>query len=203
MKLLIKVKGTIIVEGKYDKITLDSILDTHIIVTNGFSIFKDKAKRDFIRRLALKDGIIIMTDSDCAGQMIRSHIKQICPDGKLTNVYIPQIKGKEKRKDKESSEGFLGVEGMSSEVIIDALRKSNLLIDTDYSPKEKITKTDLYLLGLSGRDNSSDLREKLSSHLNIPKGFSPNAFLDAVNTLFAREEFIKEVKLWLQETDKS
>jgi len=203
VKRLIKIKQAVIVEGKYDKITLDNIIDTLIITTNGFSVFKDTEKRNLIRTLALRDGIVVITDSDSAGNMIRSHIKQICPEGKIINVYIPKIKGKEKRKEKPSKEGFLGLEGMSQDIILKALERSGVTAENREEKTEKITKTDLFLLGLSGCENSSDLRKRLSRHLDIPDGFSANAFLDLINTLYKRDDFLKKVELWLQEADKS
>lgn len=200
---MIKLKQAVIVEGKYDKITLENIIDALIIPTNGFRIFKDAEKRTLIRKLALGDGIIVLTDSDSAGRMIRSHIKQFCPKGKITNVYIPQIIGKEKRKDTSSKEGFLGVEGMTEEIILNALSKSGITADGRKETQEKITKTDLFLLGLSGRDNSALLREKLSGFLDIPKGYAANGFLDIINTLYTKEEFLRKVKLWQDEADKN
>ncbi|MDD6479516.1 MAG: DUF4093 domain-containing protein [Oscillospiraceae bacterium] len=200
---MIKIRCPIIVEGKYDKITLSNIVDTLIITTNGFSIFKNKEKRDLIRALAKKHGVIVLTDSDSAGRMIRSHIKQICPDGKIINVYIPKIKGKEKRKSVAGSEGLLGVEGMTTDTIIDALRKSGVTSENIVQRTEKLSKTDLYLLGLNGKENSSHLRDAVCHFFDIPTGFTANAFLDVVNTLFERQEFIEGVKKCLQETDKS
>lgn len=200
---MIKIKQAVIVEGKYDKITLSNIIDTLIISTNGFSIFKDREKRELIKTLSLKDGIIVMTDSDSAGRMIRSHIKQICPDGKITNVYIPQIKGKEKRKEKSSKEGFLGVEGMSQEIIEEALKRSGVTSEKTENFCKKITTLDLYSLGLTGKENSSALRNAVCEYLNLPTGFRGNAFLDLINTLYDRDEFIKKVTLCLQEADKN
>lgn len=203
MNRLIKIKEAVIVEGKYDKITLSNIIDTLIISTDGFRIFKNAEKRELIKTLSLKDGIIVMTDSDSAGRMIRSHIKQICPDGKIINVYIPQIIGKEKRKEKASKEGFLGVEGMTQQIIEEALKKSGVTANKTELPREKITSLDLYNLGLSGSDNSAVLRQNLCEYLGLPTGFRGNAFLDLINTLFIRDEFIERVKLWLQEADKN
>lgn len=202
MKQLIKLKETVIVEGKYDKIALENIIDALIIKTDGFKIFKDLEKRELIRTLAKKDGIIVMTDSDSAGRLLRSHIKQICPDGKITNVYIPQVKGKERRKEKESKEGFLGVEGLSPEIILNALEKSGISADKTINKDEKITTTDLYTLGLTGKENSSDFRELVCRHLNLPTGFRGNSFLDLINALFSRKEFIEKVNICLQEADK-
>lgn len=194
---MIKLKQVVIVEGKYDKITLENIIDATIIATNGFSIFKDKNRRQLIKTLAEKNGIIVMTDSDSAGSLIRSHLKQICPSNSITNVYIPQLRGKEKRKDKQSKEGLLGVEGMSKQVIIDALERSGLTGEQVKQKRDKkITKILLFELGLTGAKNSSTLRDDLAVYLNLPKAMSTNAFLDCLNTIFEYDEFIKAVNVW-------
>ncbi len=200
---MIKLSQAVIVEGKYDKITLENIIDATIITTNGFRIFKDKEKRNLIRLLAERHGIVVITDSDSAGTLIRSHLKQICPDGTITNVYVPQLSGKEKRKDKRSKEGFLGVEGMTQQTLIDALARSGITGENTLQKNDKkITKTDMFTLGLSGAKNSSFLRDNLSAYLNLPKGMSANAFLDCINAVYKYDEFIKEVNLWQQEGDK-
>ena len=124
MKRLIRLKQAVIVEGKYDKIALENVIDAVIIPTNGFGIFKDSEKRDIIRNLAKKNGIIVMTDSDSAGAVIRAYIKKIAAGAVITNVYVPSLHGKEKRKSKPSAEGILGVEGMSPEIIEEALKRS-------------------------------------------------------------------------------
>ncbi len=186
---MIKLESPVIVEGKYDKITLENIIDALIIPTNGFSLFKDKEKCDLIRLLAKKHGIIVITDSDSAGNMLRAYIKNIVGDSKIINVYIPQIKGKEKRKREHSKEGFLGVEGMSREVIEKALEKSGVFGRTTPDNSRKITKTDLYVMGLSGGENSSDKREKLLGKLELPTNLSTNAMLDVLNTLMTYDEF--------------
>lgn len=197
MKPLIKIKQTVIVEGKYDKITLENIIDATIIATNGFSIFKNEEKRKLIKTLAEKNGIVVMTDSDSAGAVIRSHIKQICAKDSIINVYIPQLKGKEKRKDKRSKEGLLGVEGMTQEIILNALRRSGVVCEnTTKANDKKVSKTLLFELGLSGGENSSFLRDDLAKFLDIPTGVSANAFLDCVNAIFEYDEFIKAVNLW-------
>ncbi len=200
---MIKLNQAVIVEGKYDKITLENIIDATIITTNGFRVFKDKQKRDLIKLLAQKNGLIVITDSDSAGALIRSHLKQICPEGTITNVYVPQLVGKEKRKPKHSKEGILGVEGMSKEIITSALKRSGITGDEVTKRNDKkITKISLFELGLSGGDNSSFLRDELAVRLNLPKGMSCNAFLDCVNAVYDYEEFTSEVKLWQQEEDK-
>ncbi len=193
---MIKLRQAVIVEGKYDKIKLSNIIDATIITTNGFQIFKNSEKRQLIRLLAQNKGLIVMTDSDSAGRVIRSHLKQICPKGSIINVYIPQLSGKEKRKDKPSKEGFLGVEGLDEQIILSALESSNITTVSDDTNHKKITKTDLFTIGLSGKENSSMLRESLAGFLKIPKGMTANAFLDCINAIYNYDEFFKEVSLW-------
>lgn len=186
---MIKLKKPVIVEGKYDKITLENIIDGLIIQTNGFSLFKDKEKCSMIRALAKKYGVIIITDSDNAGNMIRAHIKNIVGDSEIINVYIPQIKGKEKRKSAPSKQGFLGVEGMSREVLEKALLKSGVLSEESAPERRKITKTDMFAFGLSGCKNSKEKRQQLLKKLELPQGLSSNAMLDILNTILTYEEF--------------
>ena len=200
---MIRLREAVIVEGKYDKITLGNIIDATIIQTNGFRIFKDKDKCELIRRIAQKNGIIIITDSDSAGALIRAHLKNICAGARITNVYVPQLSGKEKRKAKPSKQGFLGVEGLSPDTIRQALSRSGITEDSECkTPQRLITKADLYVLGLSGSTDSSSLRERLAEFLQLPKEMSSSAFLDAVNAVYGAEEFIKAVELWRQEEDK-
>lgn len=203
MKKLIKITQPIIVEGKYDKITLENVVDTLIIATNGFSIFKDTEKCALIRTLAQKDGVIVLTDSDSAGNLIRSHIKNIVGDGRIINVYVPQLKGKERRKDTHSKEGFLGVEGMSKAVILEALNKSGVFSKEVEENCRKITKTDMFLASLSGSENSSKNRVKFLKYLGLPQNLSPNAMLDILNTLLTFAEFEKAVEECLKCQDKS
>ena len=196
---MIKIKQAVIVEGKYDKIKLDNIIDAVIIKTDGFAIFKDNEKKEYIRRLAKQNGIIVMTDSDSAGAVIRSYLKGICENGQITNVYIPQLNGKEKRKAAFSKEGLLGVEGMSEDVILEALKQSGI---TDYKLNEnvkKITKLDLYEAGFSGKENSASERKDFCKYLKLPTNLSANAFLDALNTVLGYEEFKKQVEKWRQD----
>lgn len=200
---MIRLSQAVIVEGKYDKITLENIIDATIIATNGFGIFKDAEKRELIRLLAQKRGIVVITDSDSAGAVIRSHLKQICPEGSITNVYVPQLVGKEKRKTKSSKEGFLGVEGLDTQTLIDALARSGITgSETAAKPDRKITKTDMYTLGLSGGKNSAQKRQSLAQYLNLPTNISGNAFLDCINAIFEYNEFLKAVEIWQQEEDK-
>ena len=200
---MIKLKSPVIVEGKYDKIALENIIDALIIPTNGFRIFKDREKCQMIRMLAKKYGVIVITDSDSAGNMIRAHIKNIVGDSKFTNVYIPQIKGKEKRKTHWGKEGLLGVEGMTPQIIKDALEKSGVTGIKHTESTKKITKTDLFVRGLSGGDNSSVRRKELLKRLDLPQNLTPNALLDILNTIMTYEEFCEVTKEWLGTQTKS
>ncbi len=184
---MIKIDQAIIVEGKYDKIKLSSIIDAVIIPTNGFSIFKDTEKLELIRYYAEKTGIIVLTDSDSAGFTIRNHIKGAVTKGQIINVYIPDIMGKEKRKLKPSAEGKLGVEGVNKKIILEAFEKAGVTASVGIE-HEKITKTDLFVLGLSGGKNSSENRKKLLKHLDLPTLLSPNSMLEVLNTMLSREE---------------
>ena len=193
---MIKLEQPIIVEGKYDKITLENIVDTLIIPTDGFGIFKNKEKCEMLRTLARKNGIIVMTDSDSAGNMIRAYIKKILGDCEIINVYAPCLVGKEKRKAKQSKEGLLGVEGMPAEIITEALKRSGVIGREIIKKEKSITKTDFYLAGLSGGEDSSQKRKQFLKYLDLPESLSPNAMLDVINTLFTYSEFIKEVEKW-------
>lgn len=192
---MIKLKQAVIVEGKYDKIKLSSIIDTLIIETDGFQIFKDKEKLGYIRLLAETRGVIIMTDSDSAGFLIRSHLVGSVKDGEIINVYIPDIKGREKRKEKDSADGLLGVEGMSEEVILSALSAAGVTADkTDKTEAtRRVTKADLYDDGLSGGKNSKELRERLLLELGLPKRISANAIPKALEYLVTYDQYKKAV----------
>ncbi len=195
---MIKLKSLVIVEGKYDKITLENIIDATIVTTNGFGIYKDESRRRLIKRLCEKNGVVIITDSDSAGAQIRSYIKSFCNTEKIVNVYLPQIKGKEKRKSQPSKQGFLGLEGMDKNTVIKALERSGIFTgETDN--KEKISKSDLYSVGLCGGENSRLLRNDFSKFAGLPEGLSSNSFFDALNSIFTREEFLTEVKKWRQQ----
>ena len=192
---MIKIDEAVIVEGKYDKIKLSGILDTVIIETDGFAIFKDKEKQKLIRFLAKKQGILIMTDSDSAGFKIRSFIKGIAKSENVKNVYIPDIYGKEKRKTEMSKEGKIGVEGMKVKVIIDALEKSGVL----YSQNEKqqsreITHTDFFEDGVSGGENSSVVRKKLAKELDLPEKISSSSLLKIINSYMTYEEYKQTIE---------
>lgn len=201
---MIRVKQPIVVEGKYDKITLENIIDGLIITTDGFGIFKNKEKRAMLRTLAQKNGIIIMTDSDSAGSVIRSHLKQVLGDCKIINVYVPCVEGKEKRKTVKSREGLLGVEGMTAEIILDALERSGVSSqEVPLKEKGKISKTDLFTIGLNGRENSAKLRENFLKFLGLPQKLSSNSMLDILNTLFTYDEFKKVIAKWQEGQTKS
>lgn len=187
---MIKLSMPVIVEGKYDKITLENVVDTLIISTDGFRIFKNKEMCDLIRTLALEKGIIVMTDSDGAGQVIRNYVKNIAAGGKIINVYVPQLKGKEKRKPTASKEGFLGVEGLSKDILKAALLKYGVTATETDGNTKKITKADFFALGLSGGENSAQNRQKLISALDLPHTLSSSALLDVVNTLYSYDEFV-------------
>ncbi|MGN1482065.1 toprim domain-containing protein [Porcipelethomonas sp.] len=190
---MIKIDQAIIVEGKYDKIKISSIVDAVIIVTNGFGIFKDTEKLELIKYYAVKTGIIILTDSDSAGFKIRNHIKGAVKNGKIYNVYIPDIIGKEKRKTKPSAEGKLGVEGVEKRIILKAFENAGITASESADDgREKISKTDLYMLGLSGGKNSSVLRRRLLEYLNLPTLLSSNSMLEVLNTMMDCDE-LKEI----------
>ena len=187
---MIKIKQAVIVEGKYDKIKLSTVLDTVIIQTDGFGIFKDKEKQKLIKRLAQTRGIVILTDSDSAGFKIRSFIGSTVDNGKIINAYIPDIFGKERRKTEPSKEGKLGVEGMRPEVILEALRACGATFDdeTQDSPRTAITKQDFVELGLSGGTDSSVKRLCVQKTMNLPEHMSANALLQALNLLMTADE---------------
>lgn len=194
---MIKTDRAVIVEGRYDKIKLNNILDAQIIETGGFSIFNDGEKRAFIKRLAETKGIIIITDSDAAGFKIRNYIKNFSKNGDIINVYIPDIPGKEKRKNTYSKERKLGVEGMDDSVLLDAFEKAGITAENAKTPTDEnrrlITKTDLYLDGLSGTDNSGKKRRKLLTLLSLPKRLSSSAMLGALNSFYTFEQYKQAV----------
>ncbi len=185
----IRIDKPIICEGKYDKIKLSSILDATIITTEGFGIFREDEKLSLIRKLAAKDGIIVFTDPDGAGLVIRNYFNSVLPKGQVTHLYIPKVKGKEKRKNAPSKEGFLGVEGMEA----DRLRQIFAPFAADSAPQKNvdpITKTDFYVYGLSGGLGSEDKRKRLAAALELPDNMSANALLEAINLLYTKEDFL-------------
>lgn len=198
---MIKIDRPVVVEGKYDKITLGNIIDAVIIATDGFRIFKDAEKVEYIRKIAHQKGVIVVTDSDSAGNQIRAYLKNICGIDNITNVYIPKIRGKEKRKNHPGKEGILGVEGMSKDILLNAFEKSGVFC-FDNTNIRKVTKQDMFLFGLSGCENCNEKRNSLAKHLGVPTGMSSTGFLDAVNSLYGYDKFVLEVEKWEQDTDK-
>ncbi len=187
-----RIKETVIVEGRYDLNTLKQCVDAHIIETSGFGIFNDSEKRRLITMLAEKNGIIILTDSDGAGFVIRNYLKGSINKGVIKHAYIPEIEGKEKRKKAASKAGLLGVEGMSPEVIVNALLRAGATFEDGEVRKEPgITKQDMYFCGLSGGEDSAKRREKLAKKIGLPTLLSANALLEAINIVMTKEEFEK------------
>ena len=186
---MVKIREAIVVEGRYDKNTLSQIVDAPILETAGFGIFKDKQRLKLLRKVAQMRGLIVFTDADGAGFVIRNHIKSAIPGKYLKHAYTPDIFGKERRKTAPGKEGKLGVEGMSREIILEALRKAGATIEGEESAiSHQITKQDLMALGLSGGPNSSERRLALLKKLNLPERMSPNAMLQALNLLYSLEE---------------
>lgn len=192
---MIKLDMPVIVEGKYDIIKLSNIIDGLIIKTDGFGIFKDKEKQRLIRRLAGEKGIIVLTDSDSAGFMIRNFITSVVPKEKITNVYIPDIYGKERRKTERGREGKLGVEGMSEEVLLEAFGKAGVLCGkSDVTERRLITNVDLYEWGFSGRPESKIKRQALLKSLALPERMSTSSLVKILNSFVTYEEFIEKAK---------
>lgn len=189
----IKISQAVIVEGKYDKIKLSNIIDAFIIETNGFGIFKDKKKLSFIKKIANEKGIIILTDSDHAGFMIRNYISSGVPKDRITNIYIPDIIGKEKRKDKPSKEGKLGVEGMSRDILLSTFEKADIACSRS-SNDNPVTNYDLFELSLSGTPNAKQNKKKLLAKLDLPEYLSTNSLLTYINSQMSREEFFDITK---------
>ena len=184
-----KLKYPLIVEGKYDKSTLCSLVEGDIIVTNGFGIFRDKQKLALIRQLGAMGPIAILTDSDRAGFLIRGHLTGVVPPEHMIQLYTPEIRGKERRKAAPSAEGKLGVEGMPAEILLSALESAGLLEDGALqSPTSPITKADLFRLGLSGGEGSAQKRRLLLQSLNLPTGISANALPGILSRLMTPEE---------------
>lgn len=193
---MIELSQAVIVEGKYDKIKLSSFVNATIITTEGFGIFKNKAKRNFIRRLAEKNGLIILTDSDRAGQLIRNHVKSFVKQGEIYNVYIPQILGKEKRKTTPSKEGTIGVEGMEKDVLIKAFEKAGV-----FQTKRKfagITNIDLMEAGLVGQLDSRLKRQEFLKQFDLPNFLSSKQLLEFLNMSFTKKEFEEQIEIFKQ-----
>ena len=191
---MIKIKEAIIVEGRYDKNTVSQVVDTLVIETSGFGIFSDSEKLQMIKRIADKRGIIILTDSDGAGFMIRNHLKGAVSPERIKQAYIPDVYGKERRKRTPSKEGKLGVEGMSPEIIAEALRRAGATFEDgagNIEMQEGITKLDLFRMGFSGGEGSADRRKELLRMLGLPERLTANALVDVINALYTKQEFCK------------
>lgn len=186
---MIAVKEVIVVEGRYDKNTLSQIFDALIIETGGFGLFNRPDLIELLRRLAEKRGLIILTDSDGAGLVIRNRLKGAIDASLIKNAYIPEIPGKERRKNSPSKAGTLGVEGMEPQILIDALRRAGATLDGEAAAtRGNITKPDLYALGFYGGKDSAALRRKLMKKLDLPQNLSPTSMLEVLNALYTKEE---------------
>ena len=191
---MIALKEAVIVEGRYDKIKLSGLLSTPVIETGGFRVFSDREKQALIRQIAASRGILVLTDSDGAGFVIRNFLKGCVPREQIKHCYIPQIAGKEKRKPHHSKEGLLGVEGVTDEVILRAIRQSGAtILGEAEKPQNQITKADLYALGLSGGENAAQNRQRLLKKLGLPTYLSANAMLAALNCLYSLDELAELV----------
>ncbi|MEE1186885.1 MAG: DUF4093 domain-containing protein [Acutalibacteraceae bacterium] len=190
---MLSLSQAVIVEGKYDKIKLSNIIDALIITTDGFRIFKDEDTKQLIKSLAENQGIIVLTDSDSAGFIIRNYINNITKGGKVINVCLPEILGKEKRKTAFSSDGLLGVEGTDDEIILAALKKAG--VEQNKTNKEPVTKSMLYFDGFIGTDNCCEKRKKLLELLKIPKSVSSNMLPQIITQVAGIEEYKKAVNI--------
>ena len=187
---MIRIREAILVEGRYDKNALSQLVDTAIFETGGFGVMKDREKIQFLRQVAEKRGLIIFTDSDGAGFVIRNRLKSLLPPDKLLHAYIPQIQGKEKRKLKAGKEGLLGVEGMSPELLIQALHRcgAHFLDENIPAPAGGITRQDLFAWGLMGGEGSREKRQQLKKSLGLPSHLGTSGFLDALNLIATRDQ---------------
>ncbi|MDO4315173.1 MAG: DUF4093 domain-containing protein [Oscillospiraceae bacterium] len=193
-----KIKEVIVVEGRYDKNTLAQVVDATVVTLGGFSVFNDREKLAFLRRLAEKQGLIVLTDSDGAGFVIRNYLKGALPKEQVKQAYIPDIRGKERRKRAPGREGKLGVEGMRPDVLLEALRRcgATFLDGTEETepPKAPITKADLFELGLTGGPDSAAKRRALLKRLDLPERLTANGLLEALNLLYDPESLRRELE---------
>ena len=193
---MLKIKEAVVVEGRYDKNTLSQLVDTIIIETKGFGIFKDSERLSLLRRLAREPGLILLTDSDGAGSVIRNHLRGILPPGTVKHAYIPDVHGKERRKRAPGKEGKLGAEGMPPAVLLQALERAGATFEDGEALPEKgtrITKADLMELGLAG-PGSVERRSVLQRQLDLPERLTANGLLEALNLLYSREEFLRRME---------
>ena len=192
---MIRIQETIVVEGRYDINALKQCVDAHIIETSGFGIFNNKEKMHLIRLLAEKNGVIVLTDSDGAGLVIRNHLRGCIKKGTVKHAYIPDIEGKERRKTTASKAGLLGVEGMSSEIIVNSLLRAGATVfGGENKCGNEMSKTDFYEFGLSGGKNSAERRKRVATILGFPSEMSANALFAALNAMFTSEEFCEFMK---------
>ena len=204
---MLKIKEAIVVEGRYDKNTLSQVVDTLILETGGFQVFKDAEKAALFRRIARERGLIVLTDSDGAGFVIRGHLKGILPADCVKQAYIPDLAGKERRKRKPGKEGKLGVEGMRPEVLEAALRRAGATFLEEAAEEEKahqeaVTKADLFCWGLTGRPDSAARRQVLLKRLELPEHLTATGLLDVVNTLYKRGDFEQIcVEMWKNDVE--
>lgn len=185
---MLKTDRLVIVEGKYDKIKLESVIDALIITTDGFSIFKDKQKTDFIKAYAKQKGLLILTDSDAAGFKIRNYFSSIVPNEYILNAYIPDVLGKEKRKEKPSGEGKLGVEGIDNDVLLESLKKAGIE-RSDIKRENHTSSYDLFNLGIYGKPHCTAKKLKLLKQMGLPERISKKGLLKYINFNFTKEEF--------------
>ena len=193
---MLKLRQAIVVEGKYDKITLSQLVDAPIFVTNGFGVFKDRPTMALLRAVAEKRGLVVLTDSDGAGLVIRNRLKSAIPPQYLLHAYIPDVPGKEKRKTAPGKAGLLGVEGMTPETLLRCLQAAGAAVEDEPAAVRgpEITHSDLYELGLSGRPDSKARRLALQKRLGLPALMSTNALLTALNAIYTRDEFLEKAK---------
>ena len=188
-----RIREVIVVEGRYDKNTISQVVDAAVVTLGGFAVFNDREKLSFLRRLAEERGLIVLTDSDGAGFVIRNYLKGALPRDRVKQAYIPDIPGKERRKRSPGKEGKLGVEGMKSAVLLEALRRAGATLEDEAPAVERgepITKADLYALGLTGGTDSAERRQVLLRRLDLPEHLTPNAMLEALNLLYDRASFL-------------
>lgn len=194
MKERLKIPYPVIVEGRYDKLRLDAVMEGQILTTDGFGLFNKKEKTMLFRALAKSTPIIVLTDSDGAGKLIRSHISGMIPKDRLIHLYIPRIEGKERRKDSPSAEGTLGVEGMKNDLLYDLLAPyADATAVNRRMTENRLSKTDLYNDGLTGGENSREKRNELAGKIGLPPDMTPNAFLSALRMLCSYEEYCRLV----------
>ena len=198
---MLRIQEAIVVEGRYDKNTLSQIVDTVILETAGFGVFKNDELTALLRRLAATRGLVVLTDSDGAGFVIRSHLKSVLPKAGVKHAYIPDVYGKERRKRAPGKEGKLGVEGMSPQVLEEVLRRAGCTLLEERQPdaapaSAPITKADLMVLDLTGMPDSARRRADLLKRLDLPEHMTPNALLPVLNALYDRDTFLKEAEAW-------